>query len=334
MILLRQLTSLIALLAILTISACLATGRASTQTQQPTAAEERDRAIDLYKQGDRAGAIKILKDFTRTHSEDADAWYFLGLAYYNEGWFYAARNAFEHLLTLRPDSADANAKLAYAFVLAGNSERATVAARHAIELGDQSAEAHYAIAEASLRLGDPAKAIEEADLALHSKSDFAPALITKSLAYSSLKQPADAAASLEKFLAISPTDPDADVWREQMERLRKSAEAATSSTGSTATGADGPFSGKDVTVRARVLSKPEPTYSDVARKAGVAGTVVMRCVFASDGEVKNFVIVRALSYGLTAKAVEAARRIKFTPATRDGKPVSMWMELQYNFNLY
>ena len=117
-----------------------------------------------------------------------------------------------------------------------------------------------------------------------------------------------------------------------MEGLRKSANATTS--GSIPANADGPFSGKDVTVRARVLSKPEPTYSDVARKAGVAGTVVMRCVFASDGEVRSFVIVRALSYGLTAKAVEAARGIKFTPATRDGKPVSMWMQLQYNFSLY
>ena len=334
MITLRQLISVIALLTVMTISPSLKTGSAGTQAQQTTAAEERDRAIDLYKQGDRVGAIKILKDFTRTHSEDADAWYFLGLAYYNEGWFDAAGNAFEHLLTLRPDSADANAKLAYALILAGRSERATAAARHAIELGDQSAEAHYAIAEASLSLGDPAKAIEEAELALHNKSDFAPALITKSLAYSSLKQPADAAANLEKFLSISPNDPDADVWREQMERLRKSAGPATSSTGSITTDADGPFSAKDVTVRARVLSKPEPTYSDAARKAGVAGTVVMRCVFASDGEVKNLVIMKALSYGLTAKAVEAARRIKFTPATRDSKPVSMWMQLQYNFSLY
>ncbi|HMG74955.1 MAG TPA: TonB family protein [Pyrinomonadaceae bacterium] len=334
MIALRPLATLIALLTVVMSSLCLSTGRASTQTQQPTTVEERDRAIDLYKQGDRAGAIKILKDFTRTHPTDADAWYFFGLAYYNEGWFGAARDAFEHLLTLRPDSADANAKLAYALILAGRSERATAVARHAIELGDQSAEAHYAIAEASLNLDDPAKAIEEADLALHSKSDFAPALITKSLAYSSLKQPAEAAASLEKFLAISPNDPDSDVWREQMERLRKSAAAATSSTGSIPTNPDGPFNGKDVTVRARVLSKPEPTYSDIARKAGVTGTVVMRCVFASDGTVRSFVIVRALSYGLTAKAVEAARGIKFTPANKDGKPVSMWMQLQYNFNLY
>lgn len=32
--------------------------------------------------------------------------------------------------------------------------------------------------------------------------------------------------------------------------------------------------------------------------------------------------------------MEAARNIKFIPATKDGKPVSMSMQLEYNFNLY
>jgi len=32
--------------------------------------------------------------------------------------------------------------------------------------------------------------------------------------------------------------------------------------------------------------------------------------------------------------VEAARRIKFVPAMKDGKPVSMFMQLEYNFSLF
>ena len=32
--------------------------------------------------------------------------------------------------------------------------------------------------------------------------------------------------------------------------------------------------------------------------------------------------------------IAAAKGIRFVPATKDGHPVSMWMELQYNFNLY
>jgi hypothetical protein len=33
-------------------------------------------------------------------------------------------------------------------------------------------------------------------------------------------------------------------------------------------------------------------------------------------------------------SIRVARQIKFIPATKDGRPVSMWMELQYNFGLY
>jgi periplasmic protein TonB len=94
------------------------------------------------------------------------------------------------------------------------------------------------------------------------------------------------------------------------------------------------FSGKDVTAKVRVLEKREPTYTEAARRAGVSGTVMLRAVFASDGSVKNVFVSRALPFGLTAQAVEAAKRIQFTPANKDGKPVSMWLELQYNFNLY
>ena len=36
--------------------------------------------------------------------------------------------------------------------------------------------------------------------------------------------------------------------------------------------------------------------------------------------------------GLTERAIEAAKRIKFTPAMKDGKPVSVWMQLEYNFS--
>jgi len=325
------------LIVVLTISASFAAGRAQAQIQQPPSVEDRDRAIDLYKRGDSAAAIHILKDFVRTHSEDADAWYFLGLAYYSESAYMFSRPAFEHLLGLRPDSADANAKLAYALILGSESEPAMKAARRAIELGDTSPEPHYAIAEANFRSGEFLKAIQEADLALQSKSDFAPALITKALSFSALKQPAEAAASLEQFLGASPDDPDAAVWREQLVALRKSSNAPASSAGTTANAQpdqDVTFSGKDVTVKVRVLEKPEPSYTEAARKAGVTGTVVLKCIFSSSGEVRNIVVMRALGFGLTSQAVQTARKIRFTPAGKDGLPVSMYMQLQYNFNLY
>ena len=94
------------------------------------------------------------------------------------------------------------------------------------------------------------------------------------------------------------------------------------------------FTGKEVTSKARLISKPEPQYTEDARKNQVTGTVVLKCVFSSNGTVSNIRTVSGLPYGLTERAIAAARQIKFVPATKDGHQVSMWMQLEYNFNLY
>jgi len=94
------------------------------------------------------------------------------------------------------------------------------------------------------------------------------------------------------------------------------------------------FSGKLVDQKVRVVIKPEPSYTQTARLNQIAGTVVIRCVFAATGSVTNIHVVSGLPDGLDQRAIEAARGIRFMPAVKDGHFVSMWMELQYNFNLY
>src|SRR4029453_10923173 len=94
------------------------------------------------------------------------------------------------------------------------------------------------------------------------------------------------------------------------------------------------FTGSEVDQKPRILSKPEASYTEEARKSQIDGTVVLRVVFSSGGTVTNIRAVSGLPYGLTERAIAAARQIRFVPATKDGRPVSMWMELQYNFNLY
>lgn len=89
-----------------------------------------------------------------------------------------------------------------------------------------------------------------------------------------------------------------------------------------------------VTERARVLAKPEPQYTEDARRNLVMGTVVLRVVFSRTGEVTNIRAIQALPFGLTERAIAAARLIRFRPATKDGRPVNVSMQLEYNFNLY
>ena len=94
------------------------------------------------------------------------------------------------------------------------------------------------------------------------------------------------------------------------------------------------FIGKQVDSKVRLIKKPEPSYSHKAKSEQITGVVILKCVFASNGTVTNIRVVQGLPYGLTEKAIEAAQKIKFIPATKDGKNVSMWMQLEYNFNLY
>ncbi len=90
----------------------------------------------------------------------------------------------------------------------------------------------------------------------------------------------------------------------------------------------------EVTQRARILSKPEPEYTEEARRNQITGTVVLRVVFSATGQVIDIRTISSLPFGLTERAIMAARRIRFIPALKDNRPVSVYMQLEYNFNLY
>jgi TonB family protein len=99
-------------------------------------------------------------------------------------------------------------------------------------------------------------------------------------------------------------------------------------------GSGGPVKASEVEQRARLLFKPEPQYTEEARVNQITGTVVLRVVFSSSGEVVQIRAVRTLPYGLTERAIAAAHQIRFVPAMKNGRPVSVFMQLEYNFNLY
>jgi TonB family protein len=306
------------------------TGSAAlAQTHQRDVASNQDteRAIETYQQGDTTKAINHLQVIVEKRPDDADAWCYLGLAFHSQGLIRNSVPAFEQCVRLRPESADAHAKLAYAWIFVDQPKKALSSARRALELGDQTPEAHYAIAEVSLRAQDHLKAVEESETALRINPNFSDAMITKSLAQYHLKQYSEAAASLEQFLATNPDDMDAESWRGQLDELRQLVSQAANPTPPI-------FTAKEVTQKPQILSKPEPQYSTAARKAGVTGSVVLRAVLSAEGDVKHIVITKARGYGLTTRSVEAARQIRFTPAMKDATPVSIYIQLEYNFNLY
>ncbi len=94
------------------------------------------------------------------------------------------------------------------------------------------------------------------------------------------------------------------------------------------------FSVSELTQRAVLISKPEPGYTEEARKNNVSGTVRLRLVLGANGEVSNILVLESLPYGLTEKTIDAARAIRFTPARKDNRPVSQWVTIEYSFNIY
>ena len=94
------------------------------------------------------------------------------------------------------------------------------------------------------------------------------------------------------------------------------------------------FRPSEVSKRAQVISRPEPLYTEEARKNQITGTVSLRLVLNANGSVSNISAISRLPDGLTERAIAAARQIKFIPAEKDGRKVSQWVTIQYNFNIY
>ncbi len=82
------------------------------------------------------------------------------------------------------------------------------------------------------------------------------------------------------------------------------------------------------------IYKPEPAYSEEARKAKYQGTVVLWIIVDAQGSVHDVRVVKPLGLGLDEKAVEAVKTWKFKPATRNGVPVPVRVMVEVSFRLF
>ena len=93
----------------------------------------------------------------------------------------------------------------------------------------------------------------------------------------------------------------------------------------------GPAVNPDIPVE--IVSKPRPAYTEQARESRVEGEVVLEVLFGASGKLRVIRVVRGLGHGLDDAAVEAARRIDFKPALRNGKPIDYMATLRVVFQL-
>jgi len=81
------------------------------------------------------------------------------------------------------------------------------------------------------------------------------------------------------------------------------------------------------------IFKPEPEYSEEARKAKFQGAVILSIVILPDGTTTNIRVTRPLGLGLDEKAIEAVQKWRFKPSLKDGKPVAVSANVEVNFRL-
>jgi protein TonB len=82
-----------------------------------------------------------------------------------------------------------------------------------------------------------------------------------------------------------------------------------------------------------IVNRAEPDYTESARKARVAGIVIVEAIIDKHGNVDQVRVVKGLPMGLAEEAVQAVKKWKFKPGTRNGVPVDTIFNLTVNFKL-
>jgi len=82
------------------------------------------------------------------------------------------------------------------------------------------------------------------------------------------------------------------------------------------------------------IYKPEPPYSEQARKAKYQGTVVLWIVVDTQGDVTQAQVVKPLGMGLDENALRTVKTWKFKPALRNGSPVPVRVMVEVSFRLF
>lgn len=82
-----------------------------------------------------------------------------------------------------------------------------------------------------------------------------------------------------------------------------------------------------------IVTRVDPVYTEIARRARIQGIVIIEAVIDRNGNVTEARILKALPMGLDQSALNAVRQWKFKPGTLNGNPVPVYYNLTVNFQV-
>jgi protein TonB len=77
----------------------------------------------------------------------------------------------------------------------------------------------------------------------------------------------------------------------------------------------------------------QPRYTEIARRAGVQGTVIVEAVIDEKGNATQVHILRGLPMGLDRAAMDAIQQTQFKPAMMGSRPVKVYYTLTVTFTI-
>ncbi len=83
-----------------------------------------------------------------------------------------------------------------------------------------------------------------------------------------------------------------------------------------------------------LLFRVEPEFSEDARRAKVAGNVLVNLWVTPDGRPTHVHVLRGVGMGLDQKAIEAVQQYRFSPALENGKPVLVELNVEVDFQIF
>jgi TonB family protein len=90
---------------------------------------------------------------------------------------------------------------------------------------------------------------------------------------------------------------------------------------------------KDSVQVPKPVHTPDPEYTEIARAAGFNGSGTLSAVITKSGEIDDVVVVKPIGLGLDDNAAGAIRTWRFKPATKNGDPVAVRVEVEVTFNI-
>ena len=134
-------------------------------------------------------------------------------------------------------------------------------------------------------------------------------------------------------VSAKPPDPSGTLDNSKAGTIADKATARSGSSGLGDAGSSKPSS-SPAGPTYRIVVNERPAYTEIARRKGVQGTVMLRITLLANGSVGSVTVLKELPDGLTEMAIYAAKRIVFLPKRVDGKPVSVAIKLEYGFRIY